>query len=75
MNDTEMHQYPDSDSSGTSTTCVSPTIAVERLRAATEWLKANNLKGFLGEFGGGSNGSSLVPILACRRVLTSFAFV
>ncbi|TFK99435.1 endoglucanase [Pterulicium gracile] len=51
----EMHQYPDSDSSGTSTTCVSPTIAVERLRAATEWLKANNLKGFLGEFGGGSN--------------------
>ncbi|KAF8239797.1 endoglucanase [Tricholoma matsutake] len=51
----QMHQYLDSDASGTSGTCVSPTIGAERLQAATSWLQANNLKGFLGEMGGGSN--------------------
>lgn len=50
-----MHQYLDSDGSGTSGTCVSSTIGAERLAAATAWLKANNLKGFLGEIGAGSN--------------------
>lgn len=50
-----MHQYLDSDGSGTSENCVSSTIGVERLTAATNWLKANNLKGFLGEIGAGSN--------------------
>lgn len=51
-----MHQYLDSDGSGTSPTCVSPTIGAERLQAATQWLQQNNLKGFLGEIGTGSNG-------------------
>ncbi|KAF5382103.1 hypothetical protein D9615_004377 [Tricholomella constricta] len=51
----QMHQYLDSDGSGTSGTCVSSTIGAERLAAATAWLKANNLKGFLGEMGAGSN--------------------
>lgn len=51
-----MHQYLDSDGSGTSGTCVSSTIGAERLQAATAWLQANNLKGFLGEMGAGSNG-------------------
>jgi hypothetical protein len=51
-----MHQYLDSDGSGTSPTCVSPTIGAERLQAATQWLQQNNLKGFLGELGAGSNG-------------------
>ncbi|KAG5637146.1 hypothetical protein H0H81_005630 [Sphagnurus paluster] len=51
----EMHQYLDSDGSGTSPNCVSATIGAERLAAATAWLKANNLKGFLGEIGAGSN--------------------
>ena len=55
---TEMHQYLDSDGSGTSATCVSSTIGAERLAAATSWLQANNLKGFLGEIGAGSNGSN-----------------
>lgn len=53
----EMHQYLDSDGSGTSATCVSSTIGVERITDATNWLKANNLKGFLGEIGAGSNGT------------------
>ena len=51
----QMHQYLDSDGSGTSGTCVSSTIGSERLQAATQWLQQNNLKGFLGEIGAGSN--------------------
>ncbi|GKZ72475.1 hypothetical protein AnigIFM50267_008839 [Aspergillus niger] len=51
----EMHQYLDSDSSGTSETCVSSTIGQERLEKATEWLKTNNKQGIVGEFAGGVN--------------------
>ncbi|KAJ5684456.1 endo-beta-1-4-glucanase B [Penicillium maclennaniae] len=51
----EMHQYLDSDGSGTSATCVSSTIGVERITSATQWLIANGKKGFLGEFAGGVN--------------------
>ena len=51
-----MHQYLDSDGSGTSATCVSSTIGVDRITAATNWLKQNGFKGFLGEIGAGSNG-------------------
>ncbi|PVF96644.1 putative cellulase precursor [Serendipita vermifera] len=58
----EMHQYLDSDGSGTSETCVSSTIGQERLQAATEWLKANNFKGFLGEIGGGSNDACIAAV-------------
>lgn len=58
MKNVEMHQYLDSDGSGTSATCVSSTIGAERLQAATQWLEQNNLKGFLGEIGAGSNCAS-----------------
>jgi endoglucanase len=51
----EMHQYLDSDGSGTSTACVSGTIGKERITAATEWLKNNGKKGIIGEFAGGAN--------------------
>ncbi|KAK1144621.1 hypothetical protein N8T08_004924 [Aspergillus melleus] len=51
----EMHQYLDSDGSGTSETCSSSTIGKERLQTATEWLQSNKKKGFLGEFAGGVN--------------------
>ena len=51
----EMHQYLDSDGSGTSTACVSGTIGRERLVEATNWLKANGKKGILGETAGGAN--------------------
>lgn len=51
----EMHQYLDSDSSGTSETCVSSTIGKERIEKATEWLKTNNKQGIIGEFAGGVN--------------------
>lgn len=51
----EMHQYLDSDGSGTSPTCVSSTIGSERLVAATTWLRSNGKKGILGEFAGAVN--------------------
>ncbi|WYZ39864.1 hypothetical protein EsH8_IV_000205 [Colletotrichum jinshuiense] len=51
----EMHQYLDGDSSGTSADCVSTTIGVERVKAATEWLRSNKKVGVLGEFAGGAN--------------------
>ncbi|KAK8166459.1 endo-beta-1,4-glucanase [Phyllosticta citrichinensis] len=51
----QMHQYLDSDSSGTSATCVSSTIGAERLQAATQWLKTNSKKGIIGEYAGGNN--------------------
>lgn len=46
----ETHQYLDQDSSGTSSTIVSETIGQERLVEFTDWLAANNRRGFLGEF-------------------------
>ncbi|KAK4185431.1 family 5 putative glycoside hydrolase [Podospora australis] len=55
----EMHQYLDADGSGTSDKCVSTTIGVERVRAATEWLKQNKKKGILGETAGGANPTCL----------------
>jgi endoglucanase len=51
----EMHQYLDSDGSGTATACVSSTIGKERVTEATTWLKANKKRGIIGETAGGAN--------------------
>jgi len=51
----EVHQYMDTDSSGTSANCVSESVGAERLVEFTTWLKENNYQGFLGEFAGGRN--------------------
>nr|AAB51451.1 endo-beta-1,4-glucanase [Macrophomina phaseolina] len=51
----QMHQYLDSDGSGTNEACVSSTIGKERITAATKWLKDNGKKGLIGEFAGGNN--------------------
>ncbi|TGJ84698.1 hypothetical protein E0Z10_g4083 [Xylaria hypoxylon] len=51
----EMHQYLDSDNSGTSDICVSATIGAERVSGATAWLRKNGKIGILGEFAGGAN--------------------
>ncbi|KAF9017185.1 glycoside hydrolase [Hymenopellis radicata] len=58
----QMHQYLDSDGSGTSATCVSSTIGAERLAAATAWLQQTGLKGFLGEMGAGSNAACISAV-------------
>ncbi|KAI9827129.1 MAG: hypothetical protein M1819_007020 [Sarea resinae] len=51
----EMHQYLDSDSSGTNAECVNSTIGSSRLQAATQWLQQNGKKGIIGEFAAGNN--------------------
>jgi len=51
----EMHQYLDSDGSGTSATCVSSTIGSQRLAAATTWCRSNKKNCILGETAAGSN--------------------
>lgn len=51
----QMHQYLDTDGSGTNATCVSSTIGSERLAAATTWLRNNKKIGLVGELAGGVN--------------------
>jgi endoglucanase len=51
----EMHQYLDTDGSGTHPECVSSSIGVQRVVGATDWLKQNGKLGILGEFAGGPN--------------------
>jgi endoglucanase len=48
----DAHQYLDDDGSGTSATITNddPMTGVQRLANFTSWLKANNRRGFLGEF-------------------------
>ncbi|KAF7981198.1 hypothetical protein HWV62_34521 [Athelia sp. TMB] len=58
----EMHQYLDSDGSGTNPVCVSSTIGAERLAAATTWLQQNGIKGFLGEIGAGNNTDCITAV-------------
>jgi len=50
-----MHQYLDSDGSGTSTTCVNTTIGSTRLVDATNWLRTNKKTGLIGEYAGAVN--------------------
>ncbi len=59
----EVHQYMDPTSGGTDmNNCPSPTIGSQRLVKFTNWLKQNNMKAFLGEFGAGTTGTCLAAI-------------
>lgn len=58
----QMHQYLDSDGSGTHETCVSATVFRERLQAATQWLKTNKKKGIIGEFAAGNNAQCIAAL-------------
>lgn len=51
----EVHQYLDSDSSGSSDRCVDKTVGSQRLQGFISWLRKNGKKGFVGEFAGGDN--------------------
>jgi len=51
----EVHQYFDTDHSGTSDSCVNATVGSQSLADFTAWLRQNNFKGFLGEWAGGRN--------------------
>lgn len=56
----ELHQYFDSDHSGTAPTCTADGAYV--MQDITRWLKENGYKGFLGEFAGANNS-------ACRKAV------
>lgn len=58
------HQYLDSDGSGTSTTCVSESVGVGRIRDITDWARSHQIRLFLGEFAGGANA-------VCEAAVTS----
>lgn len=58
----EVHQYADTDFSGKAENCDQTNAAVAALTDFTAWLKANNFKGFLGEFGTISDLSCLVGL-------------
>jgi endoglucanase len=51
----EVHQYLDSNYSGTHPQCRSEQIGVTTLQRFTQWLHDNGKRGFLGEFGGSSD--------------------
>eukprot|EP00029_Vermamoeba_vermiformis_P007763 TRINITY_DN3449_c0_g1_i1.p1 TRINITY_DN3449_c0_g1~~TRINITY_DN3449_c0_g1_i1.p1 ORF type:complete len:569 (-),score=73.72 TRINITY_DN3449_c0_g1_i1:80-1786(-) len=51
----EVHQYFDDGSSGTSSTCKAAPIGNSTLEALTFWLRENNARAFLGEFGVANN--------------------
>ena len=51
----EFHQYLDADFSGAAPACQAPAAIAGTLRDATTWLRAIGGKGFLGEFGAGTD--------------------
>ena len=55
----EVHQYLDSDGSGTHASVVSPTVGSSRLAAITQWAKTTGNRLFLGEFGVAQDATSL----------------
>jgi endoglucanase len=58
----EVHQYLDSDGSGSHQDVVSATVGTERLQAATQWAESTGNKLFLGEFGVASDNTSLTAM-------------
>ena len=60
----EAHQYLDSNSAGTSADCISVELASQRLTNFTRWLRDNDERGFLGEFGAGSSQTCLDGLTA-----------
>lgn len=58
----EVHQYLDSNGSGTNPNIASETIGVERLEAATAWAEETGNKLFLGEFGVADDPTSLAAL-------------
>jgi endoglucanase len=58
----EVHQYLDSDGSGTHPGVVSATIGVERLTAITQWAEATGNRLFLGEVGVSTDQTSLTAL-------------
>jgi endoglucanase len=68
----EVHQYLDSDGSGSHTTIVSVDVGWQRLTNFTAWARSNNFKGFLGEYAvpGAAIGGTNIGGLALTNMLS-----
>jgi endoglucanase len=60
----ELHQYMDSDFSGTHHGCERAAEAEEALAGVSEWLRQHGKRGFLGEFGGSRDKACLAGLKA-----------
>jgi len=58
----EIHQYLDSNYSGTHPSCQNETIGVTALEPVTKWLLQHHKRGFLGEFGVGKDATCLTAL-------------
>lgn len=71
----EVHQYLDSNFSGTHKTCDRADDALTALKDFTDWLRKNDKRGFLGEFGGSANRVCLTGITAMTAFVDANADV
>lgn len=58
----EVHQYLDSNYSGTKPECRNETVGMTTLKAFTDWLRQHNKRGYLGEFGAGADPTCLAAL-------------
>lgn len=65
----EVHQYLDSDFSGTHAACTRTDDAVAALKSMTDWFRDNDKRGFLGEFGASSEPECLKGLAAMVAVV------
>lgn len=65
----EVHQYLDSNYSGTRPECRNETIGVTTLTAFTNWLRQHKKRGFLGEFGAGADPTCLAALDAMLKFM------
>ena len=63
----EVHQYLDSNYSGTHPECRNESIGVTTISAFTGWLRQNKKRGFLGEFGAGTDQTCLAALDAMLK--------
>ena len=65
----EVHQYLDSNYSGTHPECRNETVGVTTLKAFTDWLHRHHQRGFLGEFGAGRDQTCLAALDAMLKFI------
>lgn len=68
----ELHQYFDSNYSGTAEACKAASgTGINELSGVTNWLRSNGRKGFLGEFAGANNAGCHIAIVGALAHLDS----
>jgi endoglucanase len=65
----EVHQYLDSNYSGTHRQCRNESVGVTTLTAFTDWLRQRKMRGFLGEFGAGMDETCLAALEAMLKFI------